>query len=52
MVTPGVSGSSEKISVVCWMECRFRLLGSINPLQGLLVAGTFKLLPEALLTAW
>jgi hypothetical protein len=52
MVIPGVSGSSEKIYVVCWMDCGFRLLGSINPLQGLLIAGAFKLLPEALLTAW
>ena len=52
MVIPGVSGSSEKIYVVCWMDCGFRLLGSINPLQRLLIAGTLELLPETLLAAW
>jgi hypothetical protein len=52
MAIPGVSGSSEKIFAACWMDCGFRLLGSINPFQGLLIAGTLELLPEALLAAW
>jgi hypothetical protein len=47
----GDFASSEMTLALCWAHCGFQILGCINPLQGLLIARTSKLLPKALLTA-